>query len=153
MMSCFHLSFYLCNLFSVIFCKTASLPYFYLNIIKLSILLTINMFLLSVNMFTLSTPIVVSSFHYAKNCNKLSGDVTKYVDKIPKLLKLFRILCDTTQISISPAWQRRPIWNPNWGRLAPNVTNLGLFQISFSTFWLNLGANLTQFEAKPNIPV
>ena len=30
-------------------------------------------------------------------------------------------------------WQ---IWHPNWVRLAPNGTNLGLFKISFSTFWL-----------------
>ena len=31
-------------------------------------------------------------------------------------------------------WQ---IWHPNWVRLAPNETNLGLFKISFSTFWLD----------------
>ena len=28
------------------------------------------------------------------------------------------------------------IWHPNWVRLAPNGINLGLFKISFSTFWL-----------------
>ena len=28
------------------------------------------------------------------------------------------------------------IWYPNWFRLAPNVINLGLFRISFSTFGL-----------------
>ena len=28
------------------------------------------------------------------------------------------------------------IWHPSWLRLAPNGTNLGLFKISFSTFWL-----------------
>ena len=28
------------------------------------------------------------------------------------------------------------IWHPNWVRLAPNGTNLGIFKISFSTFWL-----------------
>ena len=28
------------------------------------------------------------------------------------------------------------IWYPNWVRFAPNGTNLGLFKISFSTFWL-----------------
>ena len=33
---------------------------------------------------------------------------------------------------------------PNWVRLAPNGTNLGLFKISFSIFVL-FGANLTQF--------
>ena len=27
--------------------------------------------------------------------------------------------------------------HPNWVRLAPNGTNLGLFKISFSTFWLD----------------
>ena len=27
------------------------------------------------------------------------------------------------------------IWHRNWVRLAPNGTNLGLFKISFSTFW------------------
>ena len=27
-------------------------------------------------------------------------------------------------------------FSPNWFRLAPNGTNLGLFKISFSTFWL-----------------
>ena len=32
--------------------------------------------------------------------------------------------------------QARQIWHPNWVRLAPNGTNLGLFKISFSTFWL-----------------
>ena len=30
-------------------------------------------------------------------------------------------------------WQ---IWLQNWVRLAPNGTNVGLFKISFSTFWL-----------------
>ena len=29
------------------------------------------------------------------------------------------------------------IWHPNCVRLAPNETNLGLFKISFSTFWLS----------------
>ena len=28
------------------------------------------------------------------------------------------------------------IWHPNWVRLAPNGTNLGLFKVSFNTFWL-----------------
>ena len=28
------------------------------------------------------------------------------------------------------------IWHPNWVRLAPNGTNLGLFKIRFSTVWL-----------------
>ena len=48
------------------------------------------------------------------------------------------------------------MWHPNWVRLVPNGTNLGLFKISFSTFWLGLlilkssrfvsfGTNLTQF--------
>ena len=34
---------------------------------------------------------------------------------------------------LAQAWK---IWHPNWVRLAPNWTNLGLFKISFSTFWL-----------------
>ena len=29
-----------------------------------------------------------------------------------------------------------PNWHPHWVRLTPNGTNLGLFKISFSTFWL-----------------
>ena len=32
--------------------------------------------------------------------------------------------------------QKYHIWQSNWVRLAPNGTNLGLFKISFSTFWL-----------------
>ena len=44
-------------------------------------------------------------------------------------------------------WQ---IWHPNWVRLTPNGTNLGLFKITFSTFWLvtsdSFDANLTQLE-------
>ena len=27
-------------------------------------------------------------------------------------------------------------WHPNWVRLTPSGTNLGLFKIRFSTFWL-----------------
>ena len=30
------------------------------------------------------------------------------------------------------------IWLPNWVRLAPNGTNLGLYKISFCTFWLQV---------------
>ena len=32
--------------------------------------------------------------------------------------------------------QEYEIWQPNWVRLAPNRTNLVLFKISLSTFWL-----------------
>ena len=28
------------------------------------------------------------------------------------------------------------IWHPNWVKLVPNETHLGLFKIIFSTFWL-----------------
>ena len=34
------------------------------------------------------------------------------------------------------------IWYPNWVKLAPNGTNLGLFKISFSTFWLAFGCQV-----------
>ena len=40
------------------------------------------------------------------------------------------------------------LWHPKWVRLAPYGTILGLFKISFSTFWLAeppFGANLTHF--------
>ena len=48
---------------------------------------------------------------------------------------------------------------PNWVRLAPNGTNLGLFKIRFSTFWLAelksprfvpLGTNTGQFGVNPD---
>ena len=61
------------------------------------------------------------------------------------------------------------IWHPIWVRLASNGTNLGLFKISFSTFWLGepqctetdlkqirfvpFAANLAQLGANPGIPV
>ena len=57
---------------------------------------------------------------------------------------------------------------PKWVRLATNRTNLGLFKISFNTFWLGnpkwtetdlkeskispICANLNHFDAKPDIP-
>ena len=37
---------------------------------------------------------------------------------------------------VSPAVQECQICHPNWVRLVLNETNLGLFKISFSTFWL-----------------
>ena len=35
-----------------------------------------------------------------------------------------------------PIRQELPDFGPNWFRLAPNWTNLGLFKISLSTIWL-----------------
>ena len=42
----------------------------------------------------------------------------------------------TSIISMWVHMQGCIIWHPNWVRLTPNETNLGLFKISFSTFSL-----------------
>ena len=38
--------------------------------------------------------------------------------------------------SVRALMQAFKIWHPNWVKLVPNETNLRLFKISFSTFWL-----------------
>ena len=43
------------------------------------------------------------------------------------------------------------IWQPNWVRLAPNGTNLGLFKTCFSTFWLAIWDKSDLFWT-PNLP-
>ena len=43
-------------------------------------------------------------------------------------------LGDSTAVTVSRL--RVSGWAPNWARFSPNGTNLGLFKISFSTFWL-----------------
>ena len=44
------------------------------------------------------------------------------------------------------------IWHPNWVRLAPNQKNLGLFKISFSTFWLG-EPQCTESDLKGSGPI
>ena len=46
------------------------------------------------------------------------------ITKVLLILSLFRVSIRDVRVG------------KNWVRLAPNGTNLGLFKISFSTFWL-----------------
>ena len=51
-------------------------------------------------------------------------------------INLYSPIRQRHSILAEPDRQGCQIWHSNWVRLAPNGTNLGLFKISFSTFWL-----------------
>ena len=41
-----------------------------------------------------------------------------------------------SETHLTDSHQESQIWYPNWVRLAPNGTNMGLLKISFITIWL-----------------
>ena len=60
----------------------------------------------------------------------------KWLCKSIDILLLFDCLTMNSHRPLCILLQGCPIWYPNWVNLYPNGTNLGLFKISFSAFWL-----------------
>ena len=72
----------------------------------------------------LATPLLVNDVYKAPDLLSTGSHCPE--SKVPPLIR-------NSSVKTTPRMSNK---HPNWVILAPNWTNLGLFKISFSTFWL-----------------